>query len=150
MILDNHFRKKTSLIAPVCFSFSTSYFTASTCCLPDLLGFCFFGGKEGSTLSLWVIKSGSTLGPSYGLQEKISKFYTNVNNKFTRSSCFILTTIWKLQFSYGSMPTLTTSLVLFACWPSVGSCNCYARSCLADSFCLISWLTVATKHGLAT
>ena len=80
----------------------------------------------------------------------MSKFCTNVNNSFTRSSYFIIAPIWKLRFLYGSMPTLIKSLALSACWPSVGSYNCYGRSYSVNSFYLISRLIAATKYYLAT
>ena len=92
-VFDSHLGKNTSLIAPICFNFSTSSLTASTYGFPDLLGFYFFGGIKGFTFSLCVIKVGSTLSTLYGVYVNMSKFYTNDRRTSTQSFACKLFTI---------------------------------------------------------
>ena len=84
-VLANHSGKKISLITPASFSLYISDLTASTCSLAALHGFYFVGGNEGSTLCLWTMNSGSTLGTSYGLHANTSTLCMRNNNISTLS-----------------------------------------------------------------
>ena len=108
-VLASHFGKKISLIAPASFNLLISSLTALTCSLADLLGFYFLGRNDGSTLSLWTMNSGSTLGTSYGLQTNTSTFCIRNSSIFTLSSSFIFTHTWKYLSTSGNIFILTNS-----------------------------------------
>ena len=147
-VFASHSGKKTSFTAPASFNFLTYCLTTSMCSLVDLFGFCFLGGNNGSTLR--TMNSRSTPGSLYGLYANMSTFCTRNNNIPTLSSFFILAPIWKLLSSSGSILTFIRSLAPLAPISLRGSYNCYKRTSSVGSFCLVSWLTAATKHCLTT
>ena len=149
-VFTNHFKKKTSFITTMSFSLFTSYLTASTCSLANLLNFCFLGGNDGSILSRLTMDSESTPDTSYGLQANTFTFFTNNNNISTLSLFGIPAPIWKLLFSYGNILTLISSSAQLAPFSPKGSYNCYKGTSSADSFCFIFQLIAATMHYLAT
>ena len=135
-VFDNHSGKNTSLIAPACLNFSTSSFMTFTCCLADLIGFCFLGRNMGSTFNLWVMKVGSTPSTSYGFHVKTSKFCAKDNSTATRSSSSRLFPTWKYLYSCGRILIWTNSLALLATVFPSSFCDCYNDSDSTCSFCL--------------
>ena len=150
IVFGNHSGKNTSLIAPTYLSFSTSSFMACTCWLVDLLGFCFLGGDKGSIFNLWVMKSRSTPGTSYGLYAKTSKFCTKARSMETWSPNGRLFPIWKYLSLYGRILIWINFSALLAPVSTASSNNCYNDSGSTCSFSLISWLIAITKHCRAT
>ena len=152
IVFANHSEKNISLITPASFSLWTSKFTASTCSFDALLGLYFFGGNDGSTLSLWTMNLGSTLGTSYELQAKTSTFCKRNNNISTFSRSFMLVPIWKYLSVSGKILTFKASSATFALVSPRGFCNCYKVSLSVVSVCptcLPFRLTATIRHCLA-